>query len=427
MALEDTLAKIYKLPKGSANPAPRMMGEQEVMQMRETNPMAGMMGSPGGMYADDVGMQMQAPTSENPAADAISFVQQSLENSTDPEEREGLASMIEKLQAQAMAPMGEMAQQLAQAGGGEDTMLAHLRPGEIVLPPEMMEDPEFETMVETKFNQLGINPEQAVAGIGIASLNESTGLEQFGFFKKIGKSLKKVVKKVAPLAVFVPGIGTALGGALGGLGGLATKGLAKVGLGGLGSALGSAGSALAGGIANLGIPGISSIAGGTAGGFGGITNALTTRSGLFGGGPLAGLLGGGQQPTIEEIGSADPSTQVRIDRLRSEGMSDAQIMQNLQQSGMVPQQAGGSSIFGGGTPGQSRIGMIEDLLKGRPSDPVRQGGMFGGGGQGGGMGGLAGLAGAGALAAGLGKLAYDEAKDAKGVSLSPVVAMDATG
>ena len=139
---------------------------------------------------------MQAPTSENPAADAISFVQQSLENSTDPEEREGLASMIEKLQAQAMAPMGEMAQQLAQAGGGEDTMLAHLRPGEIVLPPEMMEDPEFETMVETKFNQLGINPEQAVAGIGIASLNESTGLEQFGFFKKIGKSLKKVVKKV---------------------------------------------------------------------------------------------------------------------------------------------------------------------------------------------------------------------------------------
>ena len=161
--------------------------------------------------------------------------------------------------------MGEMAQQLAQAGGGEDTMLAHLRPGEIVLPPEMMEDPEFETMVETKFNQLGINPEQAVAGIGIASLNESTGLEQFGFFKKIGKSLKKVVKKVAPLAVFVPGIGTALGGALGGLGGLATKGLAKVGLGGLGSALGSAGTALASGIGGLGIPGVSSIAGGAAG------------------------------------------------------------------------------------------------------------------------------------------------------------------
>jgi hypothetical protein len=65
-----------------------------------------------------------------------------------------------------MAPMGEMAQQLAQAGGGEDTALAHLRPGEIVLPPEMMEDPEFESMVENKFNQLGINPEEAVARHG---------------------------------------------------------------------------------------------------------------------------------------------------------------------------------------------------------------------------------------------------------------------
>ncbi len=354
------------------------------------------------------------------AIDQLSFEMQRAE---DPEERDGLMRMIEKLQVQSMAPMGEMAQQLAQAGGGEDTMLAHLRPGEIVLPPEMMEDPEFESMVETKFNQLGINPEQAVAGIGIASLNESTGLEQFGFFKKIGKSLKKVVKKVAPIAAFIPGVGTALGGVLGGIGG------------GIGGALGMSGTTGLGGlitkgvkgIAGLGIPGVSSIAGGAAGGFGGITSALTTKAGLFGGGPLAGLLGVGQQPTIEEIGSADPSAQVRIDRLRSEGMSDAQIMQNLQQSGMVPQQAGGSSIFGGGTPGQSRIGMIEDLLKGRPSDPVRQGGMFGSGGQGGGMGGLAGLAGAGALAAGLGKLAYDEAKDAKGVSLSPVVAMDATG
>ena len=505
MALENTLAKIYKLPQGSANPAPRMMSEQERQMFTDAIPRRGLtradglntmpatpeltnpemalerikdiarnvedpaelqkllqvinnmsneinqskgaisdrememfrdatpsMGTMGGGRApiSDQERQMfmdSMPRQTDETQQAIDSLTQELQMTTDPEEAEGLGRMIEKLQVQAMAPMGEMAQQLEQAGGGEDTMIAHLRPGEIVLPPEMMEDPEFESMVETKFNQLGINPAQAVAGVGIASLNESTGLEQFGFFKKIGKSLKKVVKKVAPIAAFIPGVGTALGGVLGGLGSAVTSGLGSIGLGGVGSALGSAGSALAGGIANLGIPGISSIAGGTAGSFGGIGKALTTKAGLFGGGPLAGLLGGGQQPTIEEIGSADPSAQVRIDRLRSEGMSDAQIMQNLQQSGMVPQQAGGSSIFGGGTPGQSRIGMIEDLLKGRPSDPVRQGGMFGSGGQGGGLGGLAGMAGAGALAAGLGKLAYDEAKDAKGVSLSPVVAMDATG
>ena len=46
--------------------------------------------------------------------------------STDPEEREGLMALIEKLQAQANAPMGEIAQELAAMGGGEDTALAHV-------------------------------------------------------------------------------------------------------------------------------------------------------------------------------------------------------------------------------------------------------------------------------------------------------------
>jgi hypothetical protein len=358
---------------------------------------------------------------------AINSLQQELQMTTDPEEAEGLGRMIAKLSAGMMAPLGGVAKQVAQAGGGEDTALAHVRPGEIVLPPEMMEDPQFEAIVEEKFNQLGINPEEAVVGMGIASLNQSTGLEEFGFFKKLGKSLKKVVKKVAPIAMLVPGVGTALGGALGGLGGLATKGLTKVGLGGLGSALGSVGSTVMGGIANAGIPGLSSIAGGTAGGFGSIGKGLGSLKGLVGDGPLSGLLGGGQQPTIEEIGAGDPMAQVRIERLRAEGMSDAQIMQNLQQSGMVPQSSGGRSIFGGGTPGQSRIGMIEDMLRNRPSDPVRQGGgMFGGGGQGGGLGAL-GTAGLLGLAGSLGKMAYDETKKDKGVPLTPLNTMNAAG
>ena len=376
---------------------------------------------------DQAAMSLLRPESgavinENEMQSTTNALMDAARGTSDPEERDGLMRMIEKLQAQSMAPMGEMAQQLAQAGGGEDTMLAHLRPGEIVLPPEMMEDPEFETMVETKFNQLGINPEQAVAGVGIASLNESTGLEQFGFFKKIGKSLKKVVKKVAPLAVFVPGIGTALGGVLGGLGSAVTSGLGSIGLGGVGSALGSAGSALASGISSLGIPGVSSIAGGTAGGFGGITNALTTRSGLFGGGPLSGLLGGGQQQSIDEIAKSVPGAGTRVERLRAEGMSDAQIMENLVQSGYAKPQAQGNFlsnlVSGPGADGKGNFGAVGDFLGG---------GLGGSGGKGGGLGGLAGMAGAGALAAGLGKLAYNEAKDAKGVSLSPVVAMDATG
>jgi len=357
-----------------------------------------------------------------PTDESIQALMQQLQVTTDPEEAEGISGMINKLEAQINAPMGGMAQELAKVGGGEDTALAHLRPGEIVLPPEMMEDPQFEAMVEDKFKGLGIDPAQAVVGMGIASLNESTGLEEFGFFKKLGK----VLKKVAPIAMLIPGVGTALGGALGGLGGLATKGLAKVGLGGLGSALGSVGSTVMGGIANAGIPGLSSIAGGTAQGFGGIKGGLGSLKGLLGDGPLSGLLGGGQQPSIQEVGAGDPMAQVRIDRLRSEGMSDAQIMQNLQQSGMAPQASGGRSIFGGGTPGQSQAGRLEDMLRGRPSDPVRQGGGMFGGGQGGGMGAL-GTAGLLGLAGSLGKMAYDETKNDSGVPLTPLNTMNAAG
>ena len=414
------------------------ISNKEMEMFRDAVPSMGTMGSGMGAISDQERQMFMdsIPKQTGETQQAIDALQQELQMTADPEEAEGLGRMIAKLSASMMAPLGSVAKQVAQAGGGEDTALAHVRPGEIVLPPEMMEDPQFEAIVEEKFNQLGINPEEAVVSMGIASLNESTGLEEFGFFKKLGKKLGKVVKKVAPIAMLVPGVGTALGGALGGLGGLATKGLAKVGLGGLGSALGSVGSTVMGGIANAGIPGLSSIAGGTAQSFGGIKAGLGSLKGLVGDGPLSGLLGMGQQPTIEEIGATDPSTQVRIDRLRAEGMSDAQIMQNLQQSGMVPQSSGGRNIFSG-TPGQSRIGMIEDMLKNRPSDPVRQGGgifgggdqgggMFGGGNQGGGMGAL-GTAGLVGLAGALGKMAYDETKKDKGVPLTPLNTMNAAG
>ena len=365
--------------------------------------------------------QVQMTNEEN----AIMEIAKEAEMSTDPEEREGLMAMMEKLQAQAMAPMGEMAQELAAMGGGEDTALAHVRPGEVVVPPEIVEDPEVESLLESKFNQMGINPEEAVGGGGIASLNPSTGLEQFGFFKKIGKKLKKVVKKVAPLAVFVPGIGTALGGALGGLGGLATKGLAKVGLGGLGSALGSAGSAIAGGISSLGIPGISQIAGGTAGGFGGITNALTTRSGLFGGGPLSGLLGGGQETAGFDLKSSqfDPKTNMFVDAAGN-SVDPATYRNYIADPSSIPMTGNGGNFNLGraltGGPGRTPdfIKAGEDILKGQFTGSSRSGG---------GLGDIAKIGGIGALAAGLGKLAYDEAKDQKGVPLTPLTTMDATG
>ena len=350
---------------------------------------------------------------------AINSLQQELQMSTDPEEAEGLGRMIAKLSASMMAPLGSVAKQVAQAGGGEDTALAHVRPGEIVLPPEMMEDPQFEAIVEEKFNQLGINPEEAVVGMGIASLNQSTGLEEFGFFKKLGKKLGKVVKKVAPIAMLVPGVGTALGGVLGGVGGSIGGALGMSGTTGIGGLIKSGVTALG----NAGIPGLSSIAGGASGGFSSL-QGLGSLKGMLGDGPLSGLLGGGQQPTIEEIGAGDPMAQVRIERLRAEGMSDAQIMQNLQQSGMVPQASQGNfnlgrALTGGAGRTPDMIKSIEDRIKG-------QGGSMFGGGQGGGMGAL-GTAGLVGLAGALGKMAYDETKKDKGVPLTPLNTMNAAG
>jgi hypothetical protein len=75
------------------------------------------------------------------------------------------------------------------------------------------------------------------------------------------------------------------------------------------------------------------------------------------------------------------------------------------------------SIFGG-NPGQSGIGRIEDFIKGNPSDPVRDssGSMFGGN------------AGATGLAALMGKVVYDAAKERKGgLAETPKVTMDQLG
>ena len=103
-----------------------------------------------------------------------------------PEEQASIQNLMQRGLVQEQAPMMGIAQEIAAQGEGEDTQLAHLKPGEVVLPPEFFEDDRFEAMVESKFKEIGVNPEEAVVGTGIATLNPITGLEQFGFFKKIG-------------------------------------------------------------------------------------------------------------------------------------------------------------------------------------------------------------------------------------------------
>jgi len=380
----------------------------------------------------------------------------------DAEEQQTLQNIIQTGEQKQQAPLFEQAQMLAAEGTGEDTILAHLRPGEVVLPPEFMQDAEFEKQVENKFNEFNLDPAAALVGGGIASLNPMTGLEEFGVFKKIGKAFKKVVKKVAPvagpLANFIPGVGPVLAGAIGAATNLAAgkglKGAIAGGLGGYGT------GKLLGGIGSLG-----GGAGATQTGGGGISSLFgrakefilpgQDKVGLFGNiGKM--FTGQGAQPTVQDIYSqADLSTKARIERLLSEGASESQILQNLSQSGLMPTSQGGFGstigqgirgiLTGGGQKGQSYLGTIEDFLKGRPSDFSTEGSgriglgrdYFGGGadqtgdlgqllgGSGGGFG--LGDVGAFGLAGLLGKMAYEEAKKAKGVPLTPLVTMGPTG
>ena len=202
------------------------------------------------------------------------------------------------------------AEALSMMGRGGDTELAHLEPGDVVVPPQLLDaDPMLADMLEDRMRLAGVDPTSRVAGLGIASLNPNTGLEEFGFFKKLGKKVKKVVKKVAPYAgiiaaPFTGGLSAALigagggllsgkglkGAALGALSGFgANAALGKLGLtasavkgaGGLLPALKGAGAKIAGGLKGLG-----SLGGG--GGGGGLGNLLG------GGGGLGSLLGGGQ-------------------------------------------------------------------------------------------------------------------------------------
>ena len=150
----------------------------------------------------EASMAMESPVTD-PNADlreAIDQLMVAQETAEDPLEAAKAQQLMEAAAIGSEAPMGEMAMELAGAGRGGDSMLAHLTPGEVVLPLGMMDDPDFERAVENRFNQLDLNPEEYVAGLGIASLNPVTGLEEFGFLRSLPKALRRLLKKLSALS-----------------------------------------------------------------------------------------------------------------------------------------------------------------------------------------------------------------------------------
>ncbi|MGA0121338.1 MAG: hypothetical protein ACO3HJ_07795, partial [Methylophilaceae bacterium] len=91
---------------------------------------------------------------------------------------------------------------IASLGRDEDNYLAHVARGEMVVPPIISDDTRQRLYKEMM--AVGLDPNEYTVGSGM-SINPITGQPEFGFLKKIAKSVKKVVKKVAPIAAVVPG------------------------------------------------------------------------------------------------------------------------------------------------------------------------------------------------------------------------------
>ena len=91
---------------------------------------------------------------------------------------------------------------IATLGRDEDQFMAHVALGERIVPPVIT--PETQARIDAEMQAAGLNPYEYKVGDGM-SINPITGLPEFGFLSKTWKSVKKVVKKVAPVAALIPG------------------------------------------------------------------------------------------------------------------------------------------------------------------------------------------------------------------------------
>ena len=119
---------------------------------------------------------------------------------------------------ESLESLADARQALAIQGRYGDTTIGHLTPGEMVLPRPIADDPVLKRQLFDAFERHELNPYQYQVGHFENSINPLTGAPEFGFFKKIGKFLKKaapVIGKVVGFAVGGPA-GAAIGGGIGG-------------------------------------------------------------------------------------------------------------------------------------------------------------------------------------------------------------------
>ena len=363
--------------------------------------------------------------------EAINELQQQKSMTDDPEEIEALDNLIEAATTKALAPQAEIIDQLSQTGG-EDNMMAHVRTGDINVSAEMLENnPQLEDAIERAALEKGIDPESMVYGSGVASLNVYTGAEEHGFLKKLGKGLKKIAKTVAPivgpLANFIPGVGPLMSAAIAAgttkLGGGSWKdalksGVTSYGVGKLTSGIGSLGTGAD--AATAGAKTSGNLFSRMKSGIGSIFNPEEGAKGIFGGsiGPsirrgIGSIFQPQAQMTPEAYEQLTPEQQAAYDASQP------------QFSGLFGKDSIADKLFN--VDPNKGTGPLSFLTGPQQYDkdgnPIQSSFMRN---TDGGLSGM-GMLGIGALSAGLGKLAYEDTKKDKGVQLTPLNTMNATG
>jgi hypothetical protein len=111
---------------------------------------------------------------------------------------------------------------IASMGRGGDSQLAHVMPGERMVPPGVVDD----GMLDAAFVRAGLDPMEYKVGSAQASTNPMTGMPEYGLFSFVKRLLKKV-KKIAPVIGQI--VGFAYGGPIGAGIGKAIGGVLKTG------------------------------------------------------------------------------------------------------------------------------------------------------------------------------------------------------
>jgi hypothetical protein len=373
---------------------------------------------------------------------------------------------------------------IAALGRDGDKFMAHVTTGEMVVPPVINEETKQRIIKEMR--AAGLNPNEYTVGGGM-SINPITGMPEFGFLKKAFKSIKKVVKKAAPVlgvaSMFIPGIGPAISGALKavpGIGGALSGGFNL--LTGAGAAGGAGAGAAATGrfsrLKNFFNPavGTKGVFGGTFGpnlrsGIGkffsgqmgqqpGMPGGMPSyeQQGMPHGGNFAFMSGGGQNDAYQALSQMNPDQQNAFNSFFTDSQDYPGLMQdpkgNLYDPSTMMNEmmtAFGNSSSGGQMGGLASFFRRDPADKGRTPQFIKSiGDLFGFGGssgptnnEGGGSffgretpGGIKGIEdflkrpnmGAAGISALLGKVVYDAAKERQGgLAATPAVTMDSLG